>query len=132
LRTVTIIGLYRADSPQVPKWAADYLAKPDSRTDFVIACKEWIPGDDNQMRVFRKHAGDAFRLTAAHQQDVKVRLNNLDQTAGDGSFQAYGAQFAPEDKAKLVPGVAYGIEPINISDTYRWAVAADVMKLTWR
>jgi len=26
----------------------------------------------------------------------------------------------------------YRIEPINISDTYRWAVAGDLMLLTWR
>ena len=93
LRTVTIIGLYRPDSPEVPKWAADYfLTTPRSGTDFLIACKEWLPGVDRQMRVFQKHAGHEFLLTAPHHPDVRVRLSGLDQSTGDGSYQAYGAQ----------------------------------------
>jgi hypothetical protein len=53
-------------------------------------------------------------------------LNHLTLSSGDGSFQAYAAQFAAEDKARLVPGVAYNIQPINTSETYRWVVAPDV------
>jgi len=30
-----------------------------------------------------------------------------------GSFQAFGAQIAAEDKNKILPGVPYSIEPIN-------------------
>jgi len=131
LRTVTIIGLYRPDSPEVPKWAADYfITTPRNGTDFLIACKEWLPGVDNQMRVFQKHAGHEFLLTAPQHPDVRVRLSGLDQSAGDGSFQAYGAQVIAEDRVKLVPGIAYRIQPINISDTYRWSAAPDLAPLT--
>jgi hypothetical protein len=56
-------------------------------------------------------------------------LNHLTLSSGDGSFQAYAAQFATEDKAKLVPGVAYNIQPINTSETYRWVVAPDITLL---
>jgi hypothetical protein len=131
LRTVTIIGLYRPDSPELPKWAADYfLTTPKSGTDFLIACKEWLPGVDNQMRVFQKHAGHEFLLTAPQHPDVGVRLSGLDQSAGDGSFQAYGAQVIAEDRVKLVPRIAYRIQPINTSDTYHWVTAPDLAPLT--
>ena len=45
------------------------------------------------------------------------------------AFKRYGAQVLPEDKAKLVPGVAYSIQPINTSDTYRWVAAPDMTPL---
>jgi hypothetical protein len=38
----------------------------------------------------------------------------------------------PEDKAKLVPGIAYRLQPINISETYRWIVASDRTLLTFK
>jgi hypothetical protein len=56
-------------------------------------------------------------------------LNRLTLSSGDGSFQAYAAQFATEDKARLVPGVAYNIQPINTSEIYRWVVAPDITLL---
>jgi len=122
LRTVTIIGLYLPESPQVPKWAADALALKRTETDFLIAYKEWVPGSYNQMRAFQKRASQEFLLTAAQKAKVRVHLSGLRQSAGDGSFQAYGAHILPEDKGKLVPGVAYSIQPMNSNETYRWTV----------
>jgi hypothetical protein len=127
LTTVTIIGLLNPDSPAVPPWASDYFIKnPDNGIDFLIASKEWIPGVNTQMRAFQKHVGHEFLLNAANHPNIKVHLSGLNQSSGDGSFQAYGAQIVPEDKALLVPGVKYQIQPINISDTYRWQVASNV------
>jgi transglutaminase-like putative cysteine protease len=123
LRTVTIIGLYLPDSPQVPKRAADALALKRTETDFLIAYKEWVPGSYNQMRAFQKRASQDFLLIAAEKAEVRVHLSDLRKSAGDGSFQAYGAHILPEDKGKLVPGTAYGIQPINTNETYRWTVA---------
>lgn len=129
LRTVTIIGLYRADSPKVPEWV-DREKCEQSHTDFLISAKEWIPGVKNQMRTFQKHAGHDFLLTAPNYPDVRVRLSGLDcGPAHHGEFQAYGAQIVPEDKIKLVPGVGYSIQPINTSQTYRWVVAPDTLPL---
>jgi hypothetical protein len=130
LRTVTIIGLYHPDSPEVPKWAADSLKRENTGIDFLIACKEWLSGVDNQMRAFQKRAGHEFLLTSPHHPDVRAHLIDLRQSSGDGTFQAYGAQIATEDKARLLPGVAYSIQPINISDTYQWAVAPDLTPFT--
>jgi hypothetical protein len=129
LRRVTIIGLYFPDSPELPKGVSDGLAQRDFNFDFLIACKEWIPESNMQMRVFRKRAGHEFLLTAPQYPNVRARLTSLDVTSGDGSFQAYGAQVLPEDKAKLIPGIAYDIQPINTNDTYRWAVAPDMPPL---
>ena len=91
LQMVTIIGLYRPDSPQLPKWAADRLSQNNYGVDFLIACKEWIAGSYMQMRGFRKHAGHEFLLVAPQHPNVRVRLASLNQSSGDGSYQAYGA-----------------------------------------
>jgi hypothetical protein len=127
LRTVTIIGLYPKGSAAIPQWV-----KEESGTDFLIACREWVPGKYRQMSAFSKRAGHEFLLSAPGHPDLKARLNGLTLSAGDGSFQAYAAQLAPEDRAKLAPGVAYSIQPLNVSDTYRWAVAPGTTLLTVR
>jgi hypothetical protein len=130
LRTVTIIGLYRKGSPQVPKWVTEDTWQK-TKSDFLIACKEWLPeGSYHQMRSFEKRVGHEFLLTAPEGTTVKAHLNRLCLSQGDGTFQAYGAQFAPEDKAKLVHGVFYNIKPLNTSETYQWAVAPDAKLLS--
>jgi hypothetical protein len=129
LRTVTIIGLYPKGSPAVPKWVAEETWQK-TRTDFLISCKEWVPNRSyGQMRAFEKRAGQEFLLTAPEHPTIKAHLNRLTLSAGDGNFQAYGAQILPEEKGKLIRGVAYGIEPINTSDTYRWTVEPDAPRL---
>jgi len=91
-----------------------------------MACKEWIPGSYNQMRAFQKRSGQDFLLTALEHPNVKVPLSGLRQSAGDGSFQAYGAHILGEDKAKLVSEVVYSIHPVNTSEVYQWVVAPGV------
>jgi transglutaminase-like putative cysteine protease len=131
LRIVTIIGLYLPDSPQVPEWAAEGLARQKTGTDFLIAFKEWVSGSYNQMRAFQKRTGQDFLLTAPRHADLRVHLSGLRQSAGDGSFQAYGAQIVQEDKAKLAPGVDYILHPINTSDTYLWVLAPELRPLSF-
>jgi transglutaminase-like putative cysteine protease len=129
LRTVTIIGLYPKGSPAIPAWVKEETWQKIG-TDFLIAGQEWGPaGSYHQMRAFEKRAGQEFLLTASGHPTVKAHLNGLTLSSGDGSFQAYAAQFDAEDKARLVPGVAYNIQPINTSETYRWVVAPDITLL---
>ena len=130
LRAVTIIKLYRPDSPELPKWVAENLAQHNAKIGFLIGCKEWVPGSYMQMRAFQKRVGHEFLLTAPQHPEIRAHLSGLSLSRGDGSFQAYGVQVLPDDKPKLVPGVAYSIRPINISDTYRWIVAPEVTPLT--
>ena len=125
LRTATITALLPKTSPALPKWVADDTPK-DSAFDFFLAYKEWVPGSYMQMRAFGKRAGHEFLLTAPGRPDVKARLGGPMMSVGDGSFQAFAAQITPEDKAKLVPGVAYTLTPQNTSETYRWAVTPGV------
>ena len=123
LRTVTIIGLYPKGSEAIPQWVKEDTWRKTG-TDFLIACREWISAAAyHQMSAFRKRAGQEFLLSAPGHPDLKARLNGLTVSAGDGSFQAYAAQLAPEDRARLAPGVAYSIQPLNVSDTYCWVVA---------
>jgi hypothetical protein len=123
LRTVTIIGLYPKGSAAIPTWVTENQDWQRDGPDFVIACREWLPGGYHQMRAFSKRASQVFLLSAPGHPDLKARLKGLTLSAGDGSFQAYAAQLAPEDRARLAPGVAYSIQPLNVSDTYRWVVA---------
>jgi len=129
LRTVTIIGLYPKGSPAIPAWVKEETWQKTG-TDFLIAGQEWVPGGSyHQMSAFEKRAGQEFLLAAPEHPTVKAHLNRLTLSSGDGSFQAYAAQFATEDKARLVPGVAYNIQPINTSEIYRWVVAPDITLL---
>jgi hypothetical protein len=94
-------------------------------TEYFIACKEWVAGTYRQMREFYNRASHEILFTAAGHPDVKGHLNGLTVSSGDGTFQAYGLQIAAADREKIVPGVAYGIKPINANETYRWQVSAD-------
>jgi serine/threonine protein kinase len=130
LRTVTIVGLYLMDGPEVPSWvnrSADH-----GQTDFLIAGKEWIKGTHNQMNRFMDHAGTAFFLTASNHPQLTVRYDGLKLSQGDGTFQAYGARFVEEDRAKMVPGVGYSIHPVNVSDIYKWVVSPDLPPLVFK
>ncbi|MHB8864018.1 MAG: hypothetical protein ACYC6N_16560 [Pirellulaceae bacterium] len=129
LRIVTIIGLYHPDSPEMPKWVRDSLARNDCRVDFLISCKEWIQGAS--MQDFRKRAGQKLLLTAPQHPEVSAEPNGLTISSGDGSFQAFGVRVLPEDRSTLASGVAYRIKPVNTSDTYRWAVAPDMTPITF-
>jgi Transglutaminase-like superfamily len=131
LRTVTIIGLYQEDSPSIPAWV-DRSAWKRSKTDFLIAFREWIPGRNHvQMREFESKASHDFVLTAPNHVDVRVKLTGMKLSAGDGSFQTFGGQIVPADRAKLERGIAYNLHPANTSDTYRWQVADNLAPLWW-
>lgn len=130
LQTVTIVGLYPADSPTLPGWV-DRNSLQRSNVDFLIAIREWVAGTYNQMRAFDKRAGHNFVLTAPSHAEIRVQLSDLRLSTGDGSFQAFGARFVADDRAKLERGVSYSIRPFNESDTYRWQVAVDLAPLRW-
>ena len=125
LRTATITALLPKASPALPKWVVDDNAG-NNRLDFFLVYKEWVPGSYLQMRVFGARAGHGFLLTAPGRPTLKARLDGTMDSDGKGSFQGFGARILPEDKAKLMPGIAYTLTPQNTSDTYRWTVAPGV------
>ena len=125
LRTVTISALLPGDSPALPAWVDKNKTK-ESGTDFFVVFPEWIPGSYTQMRAFAKRAGNGFLLAAPGCAAIKARLSDAKVSQGDGRFQAFGVRVAPEDRDKVVPGVAYKIQPMNTSDLYRWAVASNL------
>jgi transglutaminase-like putative cysteine protease len=122
-RTVTIDGVYLADSKALP----DFFHSPQvtkTGKDIFISYKERLSAA-HPMRTFFKQAGHEFLLKAPGHDSVRVHWS------GGASISAHGtetiaAQIDPQDKPKLAPGVQYGIEPTNISDTYKWVVAPDV------
>jgi outer membrane protein len=125
LQTVTINGLIRPGDKRVP----ESLARgwhPNSRNNFLISTKEWVPGTYRQMRAFNQRASRDFLLVAPGHADVRVRLTGLNMSKGDGSFQVYETGMMPEDQPKLVRGVGYTIKPINTSETYRWQASEDL------
>jgi Transglutaminase-like superfamily len=129
-QTATIIGLYQKGSSMVP--AGVDRAWERNRTDFLIAVREWVPGRNYvQMREFESRASHDFLLVAPNHPDVRLKLSGQKFSAGNGSFQTFGAQVVPADRVKLDRGVAYRIRPLNTSDTYRWQVADDLTPFRW-
>jgi hypothetical protein len=59
-----------------------------------------------------------------------ARLLDARWSLGNGSFQAYGAEVVAADRDKIAVGIGYTIKPINLSETYRWALAPELMPLT--
>jgi transglutaminase-like putative cysteine protease len=129
LRTVTIIALYRPGAAELPKWVEDGPAMAKRGIDFLIACKEWIPGTYYQMRAFEKRAAQDFLLVASGHPEIKASLAGLRLSQGDGTFQAYALKVVAADKDKVAAGVAYELKPKNTSDTYRWEIAPNVAPL---
>ena len=127
LRTVTINNLLLPNSSTLPKWVD--FSHQSSKPDFLIGTKEWVAGNHFQMNAFEKRAGHDFVLSAPDHPPIKARLNGMKLSSGDGTFQAYGANILPEDKEKMVPGIAYSIQPLNISPTYRWELATNLAGL---
>jgi hypothetical protein len=124
LRTVTIDRLYPKGSPYLTEFIRTQTLRDDC--DFLISCKERVDAV-RPMRAFCNRAGHEFLLTAPGHPPVKAHLTGL--TCSDEKLQVFAAQIAAEDKAKFVPGVAYELQPLNTSDTYRWAVAPGVTLL---
>jgi hypothetical protein len=130
LTKVTIIALLRPDSPELPAFISGGWKAGRKRPDFLISFREWMPGDYRQMRVFQKRVGQEFVLTSAGHSDLRARLLDMRWSKGDGSFQAFSAEVVAADRAKIVAGAAYTIAPVNVSETYRWEVGANLSPLT--
>jgi len=123
LRTVTIIALYGRNAAELPGFVKEGNARQSTPTQYFIACEEWVAGTYRQMSAFYSHAGHEILFTAPGQPDVRGHLNGHTVSSGNGSFQAYGLEIHAEDRDKIVPGVAYGIKPINTNETYHWQVS---------
>jgi hypothetical protein len=122
LRTVTIDALYPKDSAALP----DFFRSPQvarNSIDFFISYKERVDAT-YPMRLFYRRAGHDFLLSAPQHPSVMAYWTGASISAN--GFETCAAQIASRDKTKFVPGVAYTIQPINVSDTYRWVVAPGV------
>jgi hypothetical protein len=102
-----------------------------TKTDFLIAGREWLPNAPSQMRAFAQHASPDFLLVSPGNPDVRAKLSNLKLSRGDGSFQAYGVQILPEDRPQLMFGAGYTLRPQNTNETYRWLVETNIAPLTF-
>ena len=132
LTTATIVALCRTDAPEIPAWLREGWKPGQRRPEFLICYREWLKGGASQMRVFQKRVGSEFRLKSGDHPVLRAHLLEARFSQGDGRFQAYGAEVITTDRDKVVPGAAYTIEPINISETYRWQVAPDVKPIVLR
>jgi hypothetical protein len=130
LRTVTIRALLNPGAKEVPAWAASGWSKAKPGINFLVSCIEWVPGTYMQMRGFQRRAGHDFLLVAPRDPEIKARLTGFTMSKGDGSFQAFELEVIAADRGKVAIGAAYALKPINISDIYRWQVAADLKPLT--
>lgn len=123
LRTVTIIGALRPGSAQMPaRMARDW--KPEARqAELFLAIREWMSGADyRQLRSFEQRASSDFLLRAEGHPVLRAKLTGMKMSIGDGSFQGFELRVVPEDKPQIAAGAGYALEPVNRSETYRWAI----------
>jgi transglutaminase-like putative cysteine protease len=121
-RTVTIDRLIPGDAPQLPEFFRSVAIK--DKVDYFISYKERVDGA-HPMRSFFKRAGHEFTLTAPNCPPIKIVWTGASVSEDD--LQTVAARIDAEDRHKLVPGIAYTIEPNNVSDVYRWVVQPDVI-----
>lgn len=126
LQSVTVDGIFSPTSTKLPQWVRDRLAKCDEEVDFLITCKEWVPGARLQLRAFFNRAGHDFIIAGPKLHSLKVRLTGLTLSSGDGNFQAFAATFLPGEKSRVADGVEYSLHPINTNRRYRWNVTPSV------
>ena len=128
LRAVTINAVYWRDAPANP---TSMLRGKDwyHEIDFLFGIKEVIPNQNyRQLTRFHRRAGHNFALKAPGHPDIPVILDGGTMVGKPRApFQAFQARIPDEDKKKLVRGVAYTIQPLNISDVYKWSVAPGVV-----
>ncbi len=129
---MTITKVIPANSPDLPAFVRGGNSKTAIPTEFFAACKEWLAGTYRQMSVFYGRVGHDLVFSAPGHPRIRAHFNGHTVSSGDGRFQAYGLVILPEDKGKIVAGVAYQIEPVNTSDTYRWQVSDRILPVTLR
>lgn len=133
LTTATIVAVYTPDSTDLPGYLAEFWKKqPQPSPDLLISFREWVEGSLTQMQAFQEKVGNEFVLSSPGQPEVRVRLRKSRLSSGDGRFQAFAAEISAADKAKIVPGAAYAIRPINVSQIYRWALSETLKPITFK
>lgn len=124
LRTATIIHVYRPGAPDLA--ALTTWPVPGRNGDLLLRFREWVPGTYVQMRDFEKKVGHDFLLTAPGQPVIRAKLSGVKLSKGDGSFQAFELNVLAADRDKIASGVSYTLNPVDVSETYRWVVAPEV------
>lgn len=123
LRTVTILRLLRAGSPELPEFVRTGSTAPALPTEYFASTKEWVPGTYRQMGAFYKHAGHDVVLVGPDKSEIRAHFNGHSVSQGDGSFQAFALEIVAEDRAKIIPDAGYMIRPINTNAPYQWVVS---------
>lgn len=120
-RIVTIDAVLLPDSPLLPEYFGKAAAQ--GAFDLFLLYRERVDAT-HPMRGFSRRAGHEFLLRAPGCEPVKARWTGASVSAS--GVETCALQIAPDDKARIVPAVAYRIEPVNISQTYRWVTGQDV------
>ncbi|MBL7142931.1 MAG: hypothetical protein ISS76_01720, partial [Phycisphaerae bacterium] len=114
-------GLYWPDDERLPEW----MQKGDHKWAFLIGIEEWNKGQSHrQLNELRANAGFKFVLKAEGHKDIEINEKNFSGTcsSGDGDFQAFYVNMKDTQIGQIVPGVSYGLEPVNESNEYYWTV----------
>ncbi|MBL7146558.1 MAG: hypothetical protein ISS76_20130 [Phycisphaerae bacterium] len=128
IRKAHVNGLYWCDDERLPERDRE---NPFERT-FLIGIEEWHNGQSHrQLGEFRNNAGFRFVLKTEGQKDIEINEKNFSGTRswGDGEFQAFYVKLNSTQFGQIVPGVSYGLEPVNESNEYFWTVN-DGVRLT--
>lgn len=121
IRQAHVNGLYWPDDERLPEW----MRKGNHKWAFLIGIEEWNKGQSHrQLNELRANAGFRFVLKAEGQKDIEISENNYggNCSSGDGEFQAFYVNMKDTQIGQIVPGVSYGLEPVNESNEYYWTV----------
>jgi hypothetical protein len=126
IKVAHINGLYWYGDQRIPEG----LRRPSSDKDhFVISIDEWVAGQDHQqLTTFYRNAVFRFLLKAPGSEDIHITEKDFKGTcsSGRGKFQGFVVGLPASELAKMVPGAAYTIIPIEQRTEYTWQAKAGV------
>jgi len=120
-RTVTIDGLYQANSSKLPEYFRQTPRNP--KVDLYITFKERVDAL-HPMRTFYRRAGHDFVLTAPNEPTVRAHWEGL--SVSSNNIETIALVIDEADRGKFNPKIAYSIQAKNTNSTYVWIVLPGV------
>ena len=127
---ITIDKVYWPDVEEAPPGVREMKSgAPAGGGRFFVHGREWIDnaGDYLQYKLFMRRVDPNFVLRAEGRPDVACRLSMSFVAGGPEKLRELEVAIPATEYAKMVPGVAYRLCPVNGNKGYEWAVSDGVM-----
>ncbi len=126
IQTAHVNGLYWQGDERIPEGIRNLFG---DKNHFIISIDEWMAGQGvRQFDVFQEKVAFRFLLKAQGYEDVRVTKEDLrgNCSSGRGQFQGFVVGLPAAELAKIAPGVAYALVPVDQREPYTWQVKAGV------